>query len=997
MDFDAIRSRLAAADGRVYWRSLDELADTPEFQELLHREFPENASTFTDPKGRRQFLKLMSASLALAGVGACTRQPAETIVPYVRQPEELIPGKPLFYATAMPLAGYGMPVLAESHHGRPTKVEGNPEHPASMGAADVFAQASILSLYDPDRAKTITYRGEVRTWPELMTDVRSALTLQRAQGGSGLRILTESVSSPSMGDLLSGVQQAMPQVKWHQWEPAGRHGEREGLRQAFGRYVDAVYHFDKADVVVSLDADFLYCGPGNVRYSGDFGNRRRIETGPLNRLYAVESVVTNTGLKADHRLPLKPSQIETFARMLAASAGIGGSAPDTTGMPEDAAKWAAAIGKDLHAHNGRALVVAGDQQPPAVHVLAHAINGAIGAPGNTVSYIEPIEVQPIDQVASLRELVADLESGAAQIVFVIGGNPIFSAPADLKLAEKLTKAQLVVYLGPEVNETATLAHWNIPEAHYLESWGDVRAYDGTVSIIQPLIAPLYGGRTASEVIALITDRPDRNAYAIVRDYWTTGPGATSLEGGGEAAWRRALHDGFIKGTAGVPVQVAANAAAPAQAASSAAGGIEVLFRPDPTVWDGRFADNGWLQELPKPVSKLTWDSAAYVSPALAVRLRLERGDMIELRAQGRSIRMPAMILPGHAPDSVTVHYGYGRRQAGRVARNVGFDAYPLRASDGLGFVVGAEVVRTGDRYPLATTQQHFMMEDRDIVRSVTAEQYERDPESVQHMGHKPPKTLTLYPEYEYKGHRWGMAIDVSACTGCNACVVACQSENNIPVVGKEQVLVSREMHWLRVDTYYEGSPEEPRGYFMPVPCMHCEQAPCEVVCPVAATTHSAEGLNDMVYNRCVGTRYCSNNCPYKVRRFNFTLYSDWNTPSLQAARNPDVTVRSRGVMEKCTYCVQRINQARIEAKKEDRDILDGDVMTACQATCPSQAIVFGDINDPKSKVTQLKMQQRNYGLLEELNTRPRTTYLAAIRNPNPELEPAEQHGERPHP
>jgi molybdopterin-containing oxidoreductase family iron-sulfur binding subunit len=643
-----------------------------------------------------------------------------------------------------------------------------------------------------------------------------------------------------------------------------------------------------------------------------------------------------------------------------------------------------------------------------VHVLAHAMNAALGAPGATVTYVEPIEARPVDQLASIRELASDLENGSAQVVIVLGGNPVFTAPADLRFAEKLTRAQFVVYLGPEMNETATMAHWNVPEAHYLESWGDVRAYDGTVSIVQPLIAPLYAGRTAAEVIGLLTDRADRTAYTIVRDYWLTGPGATSLADG-EAGWRRALHDGFIKGTTATPVTgLTANAEA-AGAPSAFERGVEVTFRPDPTVWDGRFANNGWLQELPKPVTKLTWDTAAHIAPSTADRLGISRGEMIELRARGRRIRMPALIVPGQPADTVALHFGYGRRVAGRVGQNIGFDVYPLRAADSPWFERGVEIVRTGESYPLATTQQHFLMESRDIVRTATAEEYRREPEIIQHMGHKPPKTLTLYPEYEYKGHKWGMAIDVSACTGCNACVVACQAENNIPVVGKEQVLVSREMQWLRVDMYYSGQPENPEGYFMPVPCMQCETAPCEVVCPVAATTHSSEGLNDMVYNRCVGTRYCSNNCPYKVRRFNFTLYQDWNTPSLQGVRNPDVTIRSRGVMEKCTYCVQRISQARIEAKKEDRPIRDGDVMTACQATCPSQAIVFGDINDPKSKVTQLKQQQRNYGLLEDLNTRPRTTYLAAIRNPNPELsqgrreehasaspalEPAEQHGER---
>jgi len=997
MDFAAIRSRLADADGRTYWRSLEELAETEEFQALLHREFPENASTFTDPVGRRQFLKLMSASLALAGVGACTKQPAETIVPYVRQPEELVPGKPLFFATSMPFGGYASPLLVENHEGRPTKVEGNPDHPASLGAADSFAQASVLGLYDPDRAQTITYRGEVRTWADFLSGLRNAMTLQRAQGGGGLRILTETLTSPSTADVLNSVLQALPQAKWHQWEAVTRDAARDGLRQAFGRDVDAIYHFDKADIVLSIDADFLSCGPGSVRYSHDFANRRRVENGPLNRLYAVESTLSNTGAKADHRLPLKPSQIEPFVRAVAGALGVAG-AGEAAGLPAEAAKWVEAVARDLRAHNGRALVVAGDTQPASVHVLAHAINAALSAPGSTITYIEPVEARPVNQAGSLRELAGELETGAVQVLLILGGNPVFTAPADLKLAEKLGKPTFVAYLGPDLNETAQLAHWHIPEAHYLESWGDARAFDGTVSLIQPLIAPLYGGKTTGEVLAALTDRPDRTAHAIVKDYWTAAfGGATaqtwtiqSADGAtypdADTFWRHALHDGFIRGTQSAAAAVTLSAEAPASPSTPMKQGMELVFRPDPTIHDGRFASNAWLQELPKPITRLTWDSAAYIAPATAERLGLERGDLVELRAEGRSVRLPVFVVPGHAVDTVTVHFGYGRRAAGRVAARVGFDAYPLRASHALWAAAGVELVKTGEQYPLACTQNHFLMEGRHTVRAVTEAQYAEDPHVVQEMHHTPPRTLTLYPEYEYKDHKWGMAIDLSACHGCNACIVACQSENNIPVVGKEQVLVSREMHWLRVDTYFAGDLDNPEVYNQPVPCMHCENAPCEVVCPVAATTHSSEGLNDMVYNRCVGTRYCSNNCPYKVRRFNFTLYQDWNTPSLRGVRNPDVTIRSRGVMEKCTFCVQRISQARIEAKKEDRPIRDGDILTACQATCPSQAIVFGDLNDAKSRVAQLKATERNYGLLEDLNTRPRTTYLAAIRNPNPELE-----------
>jgi molybdopterin-containing oxidoreductase family iron-sulfur binding subunit len=995
MDFSAIRRRLASLEGRAYWRSLEELGDTEEFQQHLGREFPEQASTLTDPVARRQFLKLMGASLALAGVSACTRQPDETIVPYVRAPEDVVPGRPLFFATAMPFGGLATPVLVENHLGRPTKIEGNPEHPASLGGADAITQASILGLYDPDRAQAIQFRGGVRPWTQFIGAMQSTVAAQRATGGAGLRILTETVTSPSLHEQILALLADLPQAKWHQYEPAGRDQAREGARLAFGRYLSCHYRIDQADVILALDADFLTAGPGHVRYARDFADRRRVagEHKAMNRLYAVESIPTLTGAKADHRLAMRAADVEAFARAVAAGLGVAGvSGPAGSLDAGTRDRFIPALVKDLRA--GRAVVIPGDHQSPAVHALAHAMNLAIGAAGTTVNYTEPVEAHPADGMASLRALADDMTAGAVELLVILGGNPVYDAPADVKFADALARVGLSARLGLYEDETSTFCHWNIPEAHYLEAWGDVRAYDGTVSIVQPLIAPLYGGKTAQEVLGALTKQPDRSAHDIVKDYWQRAlAGKTAAvwtlrnrEGlpfaDADACWRTALHDGFIGSTALPAIQPPA--VQPLPAASAPGEGLEIVYTPDPSVHDGRFANNGWLQELPKPFTKLTWDNAAYLSPREAERRGLSNGDVVELRFQSRILRAPVWIVPGHADGSVSLTLGYGRA-LGRVAHGAGVNAYTLRTSGAPAFGLGLDLAGTGERATLAQTQTHFNMEGRHLVRHGTLQQYQEHPEFVHEMGHTPPKTLTLWPEHEYNGRKWGMAIDLNACNGCSACVVACQAENNIPVVGKAQVANGREMHWIRVDTYFTGDLDQPEAYHQPVPCMQCENAPCEPVCPVGATVHSAEGLNDMVYNRCVGTRYCANNCPYKVRRFNFLLYQDFTTPQLQLQRNPDVTVRSRGVMEKCTYCVQRINHARIEAEKENRPVRDGEVLTACQQTCPSQAIVFGDLNDPKSRVVQLKAEERHYGVLEDLNTRPRTTYLAALRNPNPEL------------
>ncbi|MDQ3171429.1 MAG: 4Fe-4S dicluster domain-containing protein, partial [Acidobacteriota bacterium] len=589
-------------------------------------------------------------------------------------------------------------------------------------------------------------------------------------------------------------------------------------------------------------------------------------------------------------------------------------------------------------------------------------------------------------------LVGDMAAGRVEVLLILGGNPVFTAPADLGFAHQLEKVAVRAHLSQSVDETSALCHWHINEAHFLEAWGDIRSIDGSATIIQPLIAPLYGGKSALEVLAALNGEGDKSGLDLVREHWTTA-GIT----GGETfdkSWRKALHDGFITGGAATAVPTVPTPATPATTAQTPMSGLEINFRPDPTILDGRFANNGWLQELPKPLTKITWDTVAYISPRTAERLGLANRDLVNLTYRGRSQEMPLWVQPGHADDSVTVHFGYGRTQAGRVGSNVGFNAFTLRTSDAPWFDGGLEIAKTGT-YEISTTQVHHAMEERHPVRVVTKDQYASHPETVHAFGHTPADDMTLYPKFEYNGYKWGMAIDTNTCTGCSVCIIACQSENNIAVVGKEQVGRGRELHWLRVDTYYAGNIDTPETYHQPVPCMQCENAPCEQVCPVAATTHSAEGLNDMTYNRCVGTRYCSNNCPYKVRRFNFLLYTDYSTPSYDLMRNPDVTLRSRGIMEKCTYCVQRINHARIDSKTEDRKIADGEIKTACEQACPSDAIVFGDLNDPNSRVSKLKAQERNYGILEDLNTRPRTTYLATVRNPNPELEPAAAQGSQP--
>ncbi len=1000
VDFQGVR-RTGAAQRR-YWKSLDELADAPAFLEFLHREFPEQASMFEDPKGRREFMTLMGASLALAGLTACTKQPEEKILPYVRQPEQLVPGRPLFFASAAGHDGYARGILVESHEGRPTKIEGNPDHPASLGGTDVFGQAHVLGLYDPDRSKAVLYLGQLRTWGDFRAALREPLAKQKAKGGVGLRFLTGRVTSPTLAAQMQSLLVAFPGAKWVSSEPVSRDNARAGAVLAFGEPVEPQYRFDQADVILSLEADFVSGHPASLRLVREFSARRKANAlkPEMNRLYVVEGSPTTTGASADHRLALRSSEIEGFARAVAAGLGLaveGGVAHD----------WVAPIVKDLERAGARALVIAGESQPPSVHALAHAINEGLGAVGTTLSYTEPAETAPGAEAAGLAALVAEMQQGAVEMLVILGANPAYAAPADLNIAEALDKVPFRIHHGLTVDETAVRCHWHLPASHPLESWGDLRAACGTVSIVQPLIAPLYHTLSDTETLAAFVEGPQKG-YDIVRAHWQGKLAGAAFE----TRWNRALHDGAVAGTA-FPVKAVKVEAGEWMKRSAPAhpGGLEIAFRADPCVFDGRFANLGWLQELPKPLTKITWDNVALVSPRTAAALggvkteQTARGhvtELAELTLAGRTVVAPLWVLPGHADGAVTVHLGHGRTHAGRVGTGIGFNAYRLRASDAPWIASGLELRKTGGTALVACTQDHWTIEataheqaaERHLVRAMTLAELAQDKHAVQKLGHEPEPGLSMYPPHEYTGRAWGMAIDMSSCVGCNACVTACQSENNIPVVGKDQVGRGREMHWIRVDRYYQGPPESPETYHQPVLCMHCENAPCEVVCPVAATVHSEEGLNEMVYNRCVGTRYCSNNCPYKVRRFNFLLYQDWETPSFKMLRNPEVTVRSRGVMEKCTYCVQRISRARIDAKNEGREMRDGDVVTACEAACPAQAIVFGDVNDPESRVSKLKASERSYGLLTELQTRPRTTYLAAVRNPNPEIPGASVEGPR---
>jgi molybdopterin-containing oxidoreductase family iron-sulfur binding subunit len=932
---------------------------------------------------RREMLRVMAAAMAMAG-GASCRQPSEQIVPYVNPPEGADPSVPLQFATATTLAGSALGLLVTSRAGRPIKVEGNPDHPASLGATDAFAQALVLGLYDPDRSRSVLQRGQPSTWDEAFATLRQAV--RASAGGSSVRVLSEPLSSPTLIEQRRALLRALPDARWHVYEPLHRHAAREGARRAFGQVFDSYYRVEQARVLLAIDIDLFCDGPAGVRYAREFAAGRALDDAAavprMKRMYAVESTPTLTGTCADHRLALPPAQISGFVHALARQLGVEPPAGDGAGFEADPrhARFLGALVQDLRAQAGAALVALGPSAAPELHALVHRIHAALGSAGRTVMYIDPLDPDAPDPDASLAGLCADMLGGRVQALLVLGGNPVFDAPSDLDFRASLAHVPLSVHLGLYADETAERCSWHLPEAHLLERWSDTLAYDGTATIVQPLIAPLYDGKTAHEVLAAALGSAPASGYEIVRATWQRFHAAARTPGGFDTFWNASLNTGVVAGTQRPPRTsrlLPANAEPDAPAV--AANALELIFRPDPSVWDGRFANNSWLQECPRPLTKITWDNALLIAPATAARLSLEQDQVVVIEYRGRSLRAPVCILPRHAEDCATIQLGNGRTRAGRVGNGVGFDAYALRTSDAPWGGPGLHLRATSDTHELVRTHGHHRIEGRDIVRAMPAAQLERGG-----LG-EAPELPSLLPPREREGHAWGMTIDLAACTGCNACVIACQAENNVPTVGKHEVSRQREMHWLRIDSYEEGEAHDPHVVHEVVMCMHCETAPCELVCPVGATVHDTEGLNEMVYNRCIGTRYCSNNCPYKVRRFNFFHYSRPRAASLAALYNPEVTVRSRGVMEKCTYCVQRIQHARIAAGKALRPIHDGEIETACQAACPSRAITFGDLNDAGSRVARLKQSPRNYELLRELDTRPRTSYLARLTNPNPNL------------
>lgn len=1067
----------AELTGPRYWRSLDELSETPGFKAQVEREFPEGASEL-DGVDRRRFFKLMAASFALGGVGLATgcRRPESHIRAFGKSVENSIPGLPLYYATAFPLRRHAIPLLAETHEGRPTKLEGNPTYAPHGGASSLLSQASVLELYDPDRATTSTLKGAAVTPAAIQDLLASVNQAAAANQGEGLALLAGHSASPTRAALVARLKKDFPKAIWAEYEAVQDEAPLAAARAAFGKSVKPIHHFDQAARIVAIDSDFLGTEAGSVAHTRAFAKGRRVTsaTDPMNRLYAVESNFTLVGSMADHRLRLASSHMLAFAAALAGKV-TGDAAFDelAAGLEfKDQEKWLTACAADLLAHKGKSIIVAGSHLPAQVHAIVHALNHALGNIGKTVKMVEV----PAENAASIGELAAAIKAGSVKTLVLLGGNPAYDAPADLDFATLLGSVPQVIRHGYYVDETSQKSGAHIGAAHYLESWGDARTVDGTIVPIQPMILPLFNGLTELEVLARIAGSDVTDPYTLV--YNTI----TGIAGGdADHVFRRFLHEGQLAGSAYPEVQVGLapatfgtflNEAPKVQTLSRE--NLEVRFTFDHKVDDGRFANNGWLQECPDPITKITWDNAILVSPKLGKELGIDPdGSWIqvsrkenakfqggaeiafigEVTVNGVTVRGPLHIQPGLANYTIVLPLGYGRTVSGRVGKAVGHNFYPARTSASLGFATGANITVTGETYQLANTQEHWSMEGRDIVREANHEEYQKHPDFAVAMGletHSPaiygdmtpeefaklpreeraritaeravaiPRGGSLYKTPEFDGvHQWGMSIDLNTCTGCNACVVACQAENNIPIVGKDQVLKGREMHWIRLDRYYSDGnidagafggagnreiPEDPQVSLQPVGCQHCELAPCETVCPVNATVHDEEGLNTMAYNRCIGTRYCANNCPYKVRRFNFF---DWNKRSLdelylgplgksgmpelvKMVKNPDVTVRMRGVMEKCTYCVQRIQQAKIKRKaaagaSSDVLIPDGTIQVACQQACPAESIVFGNIKDPESAVSKAKALEHDYALLGYLNVRPRTSYLGKLRNPNPEM------------
>ncbi len=1036
-----------ASDDQMLWRSLDELEGSPRVRDWVEREFVSYVPEEMRSPNRRQFLKLAGASAALAGLTGC-RWPREEILPHSRLPDNRIPGEPVLFATSMERNGCGIGLLATSVDGRPIKLDGNDLHPLSLGKSDVFMQAAVLDLYDPDRSKAPLSKlarqaaNAAGGWAEFDAYAGPLFEKVRAAKGAGCLILSEVSDSPLMADMRKRVADVLPEAKFVEWSPLSSVGVSAGTAAALGEPMRPMADLSKADVIVSIDRDFLAYGPAAIRYAADFAKRRKPVDGKMSRLYMADVGLSLTGAIADHRLKVKPSQLAGFvcgliAALRDAGVAIDAWSSDAGSALADAAKAAThadaikQIAKDIAEHRGHAVLMAGAHLPAPIHAAVAAINAAVA--GDLVTYFaDPRKGRTIGAEA-LASAAAQLSSGAVQTLIILGGNPAFDAPAELKLADAIAKAPNSIHLSEYDNETSRLCTWHCNRAHLLEAWGATRAFDGTVSIVQPLIAPLYEGRTPAELISALLGEKGMNAYSLTRRALGEVGGTAVVD---DVSWNRALHDGvFAPGGKGEKPSARGGSWCGelcGLATSAKAEGFEIAFRPDYRINAGEWANNPWLQELPEPLTKLTWDNAALIAPSDATRLNVRNGAMIRIEQGGTNITLPIFILPGQVAGLITLLMGYGRSAAGIVGDQIGFNVYPLRRAESLWSATGAKVSATGAKHQLVTAQDHHMMESDvgkaqtqkrlpELVREYRIEEYNDDPKGVHHVVHL-PTLQSLWQDPQYGPHRWAMAIDLGGCIGCNACVVACQAENNIPVVGKQEVEMGREMHWLRIDRYFRGeNPEEARIAFQPVMCQHCELAPCESVCPVAATVHDSEGLNVMVYNRCIGTRYCSNNCPFKVRRFNWFFnhhgprhprslkqgtvgFPNWKQPSMTPQKllndiqkmqhNPEVTVRSRGVMEKCTFCIQRISKEKIRAKNEwvgsdaatrgeTYKIADGTITTACQDACPTSAIHFGDLGDPKSAVSQLRKDPRSYALLAQLNVKPRVEYLARVTNPGP--------------
>ncbi len=974
-DIAELRARLAGGNGPQVWRSLEAVAETPAFRDFLTKEFP-SASRLADGPDRRQFFRLMAASFALAGLAACSQDPGDPRnheIPYVRNPERVEPSAPLVYTSATLLDGIANGATVTTVDGRPLKVEGNAAHPWSRGGSDIFAQSSILDLYDPLRAQTVRYLDRISSWDAFRGAMLGRFAAIRAEGGEGLRLLTGPVTSPTLLASIDAMRAAYPKMKWHVHAPAG--GEAlAGAAAAFGRPLQVRYTFAKARVVVALDGDVLDAGPAQIGTSRDWVDARQasVKAGPLLTLHSAASTPSLTSAKADYHVAVNASEMRDLVGRLGAEV----SAPTLPAADDLVGQWVKRAGAALAANRGAGIVTAGAAMPAAVHEAVHRLNGALGNHGGPVFFTAPVvaSAEPFDA------LVHDMAAGAVKSLVMLDTNPAYTAPGDLNFAEAIGKVPLRIQCGPSVDETSAYVDWHLPRAHPLESWGDARAWDGTVSLYQPTVRPLYDGRADTEVLSILTDPQPRDGLAVLRDAHGKGRDADAFAG----FWRKTLLDGFVEGSAFAPESatlVPAGPAEPGPASSALKDGkaLDVVFRPDPTIWTGTSANNGWLQELPKPLTKVVWSNYVAVSPALAERESIATGDMVRVAIGQSGVEGPAWVMPGQAADTVTLFLGYGRPVPDMLFSGLGYSAFPLRASAEPGLRSGATLAKLGRQVRLATTQDHNTLEGHDLVKL-----HRVDGPKVESFPTDAPSFYDFTARKgEKDGRAWGMVIDQDACTGCNACVVSCQAENNIPVVGAHEVSIGREMHWLRVDRYYSGLKtgaglDDPDTHFQPVLCMHCEEAPCEVGCPVEATLHDHEGLNLMVYNRCVGTRACSGYCPYKVRHFNYLDYTGGMAPVTQLQRNPEVTVRARGVMEKCTYCVQRIASARIESDKSNTPIADGAVRTACQAACPTRAITFGDLMDEGSAVLAARRDPRNYALLGELNVKPRTTYLAEL-------------------